>query len=220
MKITRIEQRPTGDRVRLYVDDDDSARLEIAADLLLRAGLAAGDEVSDARLADLDEEDATYRARDAALSLLAHRARSREELRRRLERKDFTEPVIDNVLAWLEERDYVDDPAFAEAFIRDRLRLRPRGRLGLLQELRRKGVDNDVAEAAIERVMSQEEVTDSELALRAAESWARKNRSGLRKAARSKEGRLKARRRLYAHLARRGFVGDAVRAALSAILDD
>lgn len=220
MKITRIEQRPGGDRVRLYVDDDDTARLEIAADLLLRAGLAAGDVVSSARLAGLEEEDATYRARDAALSLLAHRARTREELRRRLRRKEFSEAVIDDVLAWLEERDYIDDRAFADAHVRDRLRLRPRGRLGLVQELRAKGVADAVAEAAIERVMKQEEVSERDLAVGAAEAWGRKNRSGLRKAARSKEERLKARRRLYAHLARRGFAGDAIRSALGAVLDD
>lgn len=220
MKLTRIEQRPTGDRVRLYIDHEDTARLEIAADLLLRAGLAAGDDVTDARLTALDEADATYRARDAAVSLLAHRARTRVELRQRLQRKDFSEGVIDDVLAWLEERDYVDDRAFAEAFVRDRLRLRPRGRLGLIRELRRKGVDDAVAEAAIERVMSQESVSETELAVEAAEAWARKNRSGLRKAVRSKEERIKARRRLYGHLARRGFVGDAVRSALAAVLDD
>lgn len=220
MKITRIEQRPGGDRVRLHVDDDDTPPVEIAADLLLQAGLAAGDEISSARLADLEEEDATYRARDAALSLLAHRARARSELRRRLQRKDFSDPVIDHVLAWLEERDYVDDPAFAEAFVRDRLRLRPRGRLGLLQELRRKGVDDGVAETAIDTVMTHEEVTDAELALRVAESWAGKNRSALRQAARSTEARLKARGRLYGHLSRRGFAGHAVRSAIAAILDD
>lgn len=220
MKLTRIEQRASGDRVRLYVDGDESARLDIAADLLLRSGLAAGDEVSDARLSALEEEDEIYRARQAALSLLAHRARARRELRRRLQRKDFSEPVIDRVLAWLEERDYVDDEAFAEAFVRDRLRLRPRGRIALSRELRRKGVGDAVAEAAIERVMEVEQVDEAALARESAEAWARRNRPALRKAAGSDDARRAARRRLYGHLARRGFGGDAVRMAIAAVLDD
>lgn len=220
MKLTKVEQRPNGERVRLYVDGEDAPRLEIATDLLLRSGLARGDGVTDARLAALQQEDEGYRAREAALSLLAHRARSRVELRRRLQRKEFSEGVIDQLLNWLEERDYVDDPAFAESFVRDRLRLRPRGRAGLAQELRRKGVGEEVAESAIERVMEAQEVDEVALARRSAEAWARKNRSALRAAARSREDRVKARRRLYGHLARRGFTGDAIRSAIAAVLDD
>lgn len=220
MKLTKVEQRPNGERVRLYVDGEDAPRLEIATDLLLRSGLARGDTVTESRLAALQQEDEGYRAREAALSLLAHRARSRMELRRRLHRKEFSEAAIDEVMTWLEERDYVDDAAFAESFVRDRLRLRPRGRLGLAQELRRKGVGDDVAESAIEGVMEAADVDEVSLARQSAEAWARKNRSAVRAAAGSREDRATARRRLYGHLARRGFTGEAVRAAMAAVLDD
>ncbi|MGK7313261.1 MAG: regulatory protein RecX [Candidatus Longimicrobiales bacterium M2_2A_002] len=220
MKITRTKILGGSERVRLWVDGDDEPRAEIALDLFMRAGLAAGDELSAERLLELVGEDEAYRARHAAMNLLAHRARSRAELRRRLWRKEFPDPVIDRTLEWLEERDYLDDRAFAEAFVRDRLRLRPRGRFALIQELRRKGVDDAVAEAAIASVMDAEEVGERELALEAAEAWARKNRRSLRQARDSREDRLKARRRLYGHLARRGFRGDASRAAIAAILDD
>jgi regulatory protein len=220
VKITRIESRPAADRVRLYLDGDDAPAAEIAVDLLLREGLAAGDEVSDGRLAELRRADDTYRGREAAIALLAHRPRARAELQRRLRRKEFDDVVIEDVLAWLDERGYVDDRAFAEAFVRDRLRLKPSGRLRLLQELGRKGVDPTTAEAAVDAVMGEESVTDVRLARDAADAWARKNRRALRRAAGSKEDRLKARRRLYGHLARRGFTGDAVRTAIAAILDD
>lgn len=220
VKLTRLEHRPRVDRVRLYVDDEADPRLEIAIDLLLRSGLARGDSVTTARLAALELEDQTYRAREAALSLLSHRARARAELRRRLRRKDFTDDVIDEVLSWLDERNYLDDRAFAEAFVRDRLNLRPRGRLGLIQELRKKGVDDDVAEVAIDGVMESQDVDETALATQAAEAWARKNRSALEKAAASPEGRQKARRRLYGHLARRGFRGEAIGHALAVILHD
>lgn len=220
MEITRIEVVGRGDRARLYVDGAEEPRAELAADLVVRAGLAAGDELSDARLRELERQDEGVRAREAAVNLLAHRARSREELRRRLSRKEFPDAAIAETLAWLEERGYVDDRGFAEAFVRDRLRLRPRGRVGLIQELRTKGVDADIAEAAIVAVMDAEEVDEVGLAREAAEAWARKNRSALRKARGSREARLRARRRLYGHLARRGFAPDAVRLAIGSILDD
>lgn len=220
MKITRIAPHPRLERARIHVDDDDRPRLELALDLLLRAGLAVGDTVDDARLAQLEREDEVYRARDAALRLLSHRPRSVSELRQRLERRDIAAPAVESTMAWLDERGYLDDRAFAEAFVRDRLRLRPRGRRGLIQELRRKGVDPETAEHATTAVLTEEAVDEVELAADAARAWARKNASTVTGAARSGEDRQRARRRLYGHLGRRGFDPAAVRSAVDAVLGD
>ncbi|MEJ2503471.1 MAG: regulatory protein RecX, partial [Gemmatimonadota bacterium] len=117
-------------------------------------------------------------------------------------------------------RGYTDDRAFAEAFVRDRLRLRPRGQRGLLSELRGKGVDGATAEAAVAAVFRAEGIEESDLARDAAEAWARKNASTLRRARRSPEDRQRARRRLFGHLARRGFTSDVVRSAMDHVLAD
>ena len=215
-----MKQHPRRERVRIFVGGEDRPRAELAVDLVAREGLAPGDRLSPQRLEELEREDGLYRAREAALSLLSHRARSRVELRRRLLRKEHPPGMVEQVLAWLDERGYVDDRAFAESFVRDRLRLRPRGRIGLLQELRKKGVDDGTAEAAVAAVMAAEEVDEGALARDAADDWARKNRSTLRKARHSREDRQRARRRLYGHLARRGFAPDAVRAAIDEVLGD
>lgn len=220
LRITAIRRHPRRERARIYVEGREEPCAELALDLVARAGLAPGDTLTDARLRALAAEDEGYRARDAALALLAHRARSREELRRRLTRKELAPAVIATTLDWLEERGYVDDVAFAEAFVRDRLRLRPRGRVGLIRELRRKGVDEATAEAVVGRVLEAERVDEVGLAAEAAEAWARRNTSALRGAGRSADGRQRARRRLYGHLARRGFGPDAVRAAMQRVLGD
>ena len=220
MKIQRIEHRPSVNRARLRFEDDAAPALEIAVDLLLREGLAPGDSLTSEHRAALESADEEYRAREAALSLLAHRARARAELRRRLARKDFSDTAIEQVLAWLDDRGYINDHAFAQAFVKDRLRLRPKGRRALRQELRKKGVADSTADAAIDSVMGAEDVSESELASQAARSWVRKNGSAVRAAASDREARLKLRRRLYGHLARRGFGGEAVRIAIRAALDD
>lgn len=219
-KITAIKRHPRRERVRVHLEGDASAPVELALDLVLRAGLATGDSLDEAGLEALQREDETYRARDGALNLLSHRARSRAEIRRRLARKEFGPAVIDETLAWLDARGYLDDAAFAESFIRDRLRLRPRGRLGLLTELRRKGVDEATAVAAVDRVMEAEDVDEAALAIDAADAWARKNQPAVKNAAGSRDDRQRARRRLYAHLARRGFAPDAVRAGVDRVLGD
>jgi regulatory protein len=220
MRITRIVRHPRRDRVRIHVDGEKEPRLELALDLLMSSGLRVGDRLGPARVAELEGEDEEYRAREAALRLLAHRSRSVAELRRGLERRGLSPGAVEGTLAWLDARGYLDDRAFAESFVRDRLRLRPRGRAALERELRAKGVDEGTARGAVETVMAAEGGDEATMALDAAREWARRNGGLVREAGRSPDQRQRARRRLYGHLARRGFPPDAVRSALARVLGD
>lgn len=204
MKITAIEpQKLNGDRVNVHVDG--AFRLAVAAELVLAAALRVGDEVDEARLAELETRDRGWKARDAALSLLSYRARSANELKRRLTRKGFEEEVAEETVGRLGELGMVDDAAFAESFVRDRVRMRPHGRRRIARELRAKGVDGETAHAAIDEVMEREEATEADLARAAAARW--KPRPG--------EEPRRARARLHAFLSRRGFGGDAIRAVVA-----
>jgi regulatory protein len=200
MKITAIEpQRLHPERVNVHVDG--AFRLGLSAELVLGEPLRVGDEVSDARLAELEARDQAWKARDAALSLLSYRARTSVELKRRLKRKGFDEEVSTETVERLDRLGVVDDAAFAESFVRDRVRLKPHGVRRLGQELRAKGVDEDTARAAITEVMEREGATELDLARAAAARWK----------PRAAEEPARARARLQAFLARRGFGGDAVR---------
>jgi regulatory protein len=206
VRISAIEQQKHSlERVNVYVDG--AFRLALAHEVVLRAGLRTGDEVSEGRLEELAAEDLFWKARDSSLNLLSFRARTATELRRRLREKGFPAEVVERCVEDLVERGLVDDSAFAETFVRDRVRLRPSGARRLAQELRRKGVDADTAGEAIEEVLRTEEVSELELARVAASKWAR----------RSGEEPERARRRLHGFLARRGFGGDTVRQVMEEI---
>lgn len=200
MKITGISaQKRSTERVNIQVDG--VFRLAVSQEALLRSGLARGDAVTEEQLATLERADQKWRAREAALDLLSYRIRSVAELKRRLVRKDFPPDVADACVASLAEAGLLDDTLFAESFIRDRINLRPRGRAGLARELRAKGVDAETAEAAIGEVLEREDVSELDLAREVAARFA----------VRAGEDPLRARRRLYGRLARRGFSGDTAR---------
>jgi len=200
MKITAIPaQRQKSERVNVHVDG--TFRLAVAQEVIVRAGLRIGDTVTESQLAGLEREDLRWGAREAALNLLSFRARSAVELRRRLVRKEFPPEVADECIASLQEAGLLDDAAFAASFVRDRMRFRPRGRMRLAQELRARGVDADTAHAAIGEAMEGEDVSELELAREVAARWS----------PRAGEDPLRARRRLYGLLARRGFGGETVR---------
>jgi len=178
---------------------------------LERSPLGVGDVLPATKRHHLLDADENVRVRDAALNLISYRARTRSELR-----KGFRPARIDPCLDRLEERGFIDDEAVAAAFVRDRLRHRPRGKARLSSELREKGLTSEVAERAIQQVFDDEKVTDHELAQEVAEGWVgRQNVQTLAALAQESPSpkRDKARRRLNGYLARRGFRGDEQRHA-------
>ena len=143
---------------------------------------------------------------DKALELLSFRARSESELERRLLRAGHAPSAAASALRRCRELGYLDDRAFALAHVRDRLRLRPKGRRALRSELFRKGIDGDLAEAAIEEAFAETGLDETELARRLA---------GKRAAALSALALEVARHRLGGYLVRRGFPPPVVRSVVA-----
>jgi regulatory protein len=220
MRITALtRQRRHPGRANLHIDG--AFHCGIAREVVYAERLSVGDDITAERLQRLRHADDCWRATDAALSLLAARARARRELADRLRRKGFDPAAVDHALERVERLGLIDDRAFAEAWVRDRLRLRPRGTRALVAELRGKGVAPSVARSAVADVMRTEGTDDADLCRQAAEKWLRsradaavnQERGGVadRDEQRRREGRL------AAYLARRGYASAAIRDVLTAV---
>lgn len=216
--VMRLEPlRPRGLRVRVHLDRGDP--FEVALEAIERLSLGAGDPLPPNVRHHLEDADADVRVREAALNLLSYRARTRTELRRRLVGKGFRPVRVDACLDRLETRGLVDDAAVAAAFVRDRLRHRPRGKARLTQELRAKGVGGDLATEVVDRVLDDEQITELALAEQVAAGWVNRQSADTLRIlvdATDRAAAAKIRRRLHAYLARRGFRGNALKDALSA----
>ncbi len=101
-------------------------------------------------LADLHEEaDPESVARTIVLRALNASPRSRAELENRLLERGVEDGVATRVLDWCEEIGLIDDEAYAGLVIRSKQRSRGLGRRALVHELRRRGVEDHVAEVAL-----------------------------------------------------------------------
>jgi len=207
---------------RVGVELADGTGLELALEVVERAGLGPGDPVDAELRARLLDADLRWRARAPALGFLAHRPRSRGETQRRLHAAAFPPAVIRTCLDQLAADGLLDDGAFADAFVRDRLHLRPRGPARLREELRGRGVEREVADAAVQRGLAEAGVSDESLAVAVALRWLAGRGARERDAlasARFGDPRDAALRRLIGFLQRRGFGGEAVRRAVAAVDD-
>nr|WP_090345114.1 recombination regulator RecX [Mycolicibacterium malmesburyense] len=95
------------------------------------------------------ESSREEQARNVCLRLLTARARTRAELAGQLAKRGYPDDVSDQVLDRLEQVGLIDDAGFAEQWVRSRRANAGKGRRALIAELRTKGVDSEVIEAAL-----------------------------------------------------------------------
>jgi regulatory protein len=96
-----------------------------------------------------DEPDPHDWARQIVLRQLTAAPRSRSQLEQALRRRNCPDDVAVAVLDRMEEVGLVDDEAYAGMLVRSRQAGRGLATRALRQELRRKGVDDDTAAAAL-----------------------------------------------------------------------
>jgi regulatory protein len=104
------------------------------------------------------EADHEAVARKILLDQLTGQARSRSELATRLAKKGVPDAVAERLLTRFEEVGLVDDSAFARSWVQSRQPGKGLARRALAQELRRKGIDDETARAALDEVDPDDEV--------------------------------------------------------------
>lgn len=186
-------QKKNQDRVSVYLDD----RYAFGLPAIVAAGLKRGQALSDAEIETLKEKGAGETAYNRVLNYLSYRPRSRAEVADYLKKREVGAGHSETIIDRLERAGLLDDEAFAQFWVENRERFRPRGPWALRYELRNKGID----ERVIDRALSELDVQAS--AYRAAENKARQLQ---------KLDEATFRRKLVEYLARRGFDFEVARA--------
>jgi regulatory protein len=177
-------------KARIWLDGEFWA--EIDADVALERGLREGAALSSEELEEARVAGERALAMARALHFLGYRARSRKEVRDRLRRYGYVDETVDGVVGRLEELGYLDDEEFARTAAREKARRYGPRRVSA--ELRRSGVDAELAQGVVEEEFSSR--SEAGAARLAAER--RYNKGGSDAQA----------RRVYGFLMRRGYSAD------------
>jgi SOS response regulatory protein OraA/RecX len=152
-------------------------------------------------------EDPETVARGICLRALTGTAKTRKQLAELLAKKDVPVEAANAVLDRFTEVGLIDDAAFAAAWVTSRQSGRGLARRALASELRAKGVDGEVAAAAVAEVDPQDE-------------WDSARRLVERKVPSMRRlDRVTAERRLMGMLARKGYNGGLAAAVVREALD-
>jgi regulatory protein len=145
--------------VRIHLSDGSFYVLH--AETWARSGLDTGSPVDPDTLAQLLTRSERIFARRRALALLSRAAHTRAGLARKLAARGFSGAAIRHAIARMTRLGYLDDRAFAEAWLRSRLSARADGWKALYRGLIGRGVPRQMAADVAREMFSPEAEMES-----------------------------------------------------------
>lgn len=148
-----------------------------------------------------EETDPYTRAKTIVYNQLAYSAKTRGQLRKKLQAEGFDAELIEPLLDKFEAAKLIDDAEYAQTFVAQKSRTKKLSRAALRRELSERGVRGEEAENALAQRTDEQERED------AAELVRKKLRPRMDLSDRAEKDRVT--RRLLGMLARRGYSSSA-----------
>jgi regulatory protein len=177
MKITSIEKRNKNkDKIAVYIDNSYS--FTIAEEDYISLHLYEEKDLNDEEINNI-KSNVNYRAaKSEAVKYISYKFRSKKEVSDKLLEEGYEENVVENVLEELAGMGYINDKIYAQKYIFDRSKLKPKSSKLLKLELGIKGIkseivdeilldyeidDNLVAEGLARRKFGKYDITDEKV---------------------------------------------------------
>ena len=201
--ITKISRQKSTDRYNVFLDEHYA--FSVSEDVLVKKHLHKGLTLSEQDIATIQKHDSWHRSYLQAIRYLSYRMRSTEEIRHYLRKKDVESIVIEEIIVKLQKENYLNDLAFAKAFVRDRMNQSTKGPLLIANELEEKGVSAKIIEEAI-----KEYTYDAQF--QTALNWAQKQQKR-----KSSHAYRKRKAQLKSKLYQKGYSSDVINAVFEEI---
>lgn len=217
-QISKISPQKRKERANVFIDGKFSFGLDL--EILAKHNLKVGRKISESEIEEIIKEGEFQKVYDKALRFLSYRPRSEKEIKDYLYKKKVGEETKKLVLNKLKKRNLINDQEFALWWVEQRISFRPRGKILLEQELRKKGVDRETVREVLEKVFQKEVETKDAIAYRLSPSF---EFELALKAAKKKLSQYKKlssfefKKKMTAFLARRGFSWEVIKEVLEKI---
>ena len=196
MLVTAITQQKK-DETRYNIFIDGTYAFALPMQDILYFKLKEGKEVSEETVEYIQNSLIYIKAQDTALHYIGYKMRTVQEIRRKLSEKEFSEEVIEKVVAFLEKYGYADDREYCRKYIREKLRMKPKSGYALKIELRQRGISSRI----VDEVMAETEMDEEGDAFH----WLERKSRGNWPPADEKQ-----KKKLYDFLLRKGYSYDII----------
>ncbi|MFV9509776.1 RecX family transcriptional regulator [Tepidibacillus sp. LV47] len=190
--ITKItKQKQNSKRYNIHVNDQYA--FSVHEDVLIAKRLIKGKEITNEDIETILKEEEENKIWQKAIKYLSFRPRTRKELEKYLIAQDYEQEMIQNVILKLQAKKWLDDRRYAEEFVEEQIRLKPKGKKLIAQEMKRKGISSTYIQESLSKINSE---TEYQMALELAKKKALQNR---------KEDWVTIQRKVGGYLRRKGF---------------
>lgn len=188
-----------GNNVIVAFDDGSFRNLDYR--IVVDHGLWKGLDIDEKKIELLSHESSFLKARDSAFRFLGLRLHSTSELKIKLQKKKHSLEIIERVLSYLAEKNYLNDEEFAKQFVAERVKRKKVGPGRLSAELMKKGIKRELIRENLLEI-------DQEKYFENATGIAQKKLLQIRKKE-ADERKISA--KLYSFLAGKGYESDLIR---------
>lgn len=151
--LTKQEKKPW--RTSIFIDGKFWRGFE--TETIVELGLYEGQRLAQSELEELDHSLDKRRALNRAVLLLSYRSRSEHEISDRLSKAGFASNTIAEVIDDLKRLDYLNDDAFSKSWMKSRMDSKLYGSRRIKQELKLKGVPDEIIERQLEENTAPED---------------------------------------------------------------
>ena len=196
MLVTAItQQKKDQTKYNVFIDGEYTFALPMQDILYFK--LKEGKEVPEETVEYIQNSLIYIKAQDTALHYIGYKMRTVKEICMKLSEKEFSEEVIEKVIAFLEKYGYANDREYCRKYIREKLRMKPKSGYALKIELRQRGISARI----IDEVMAETEMDEAGDAFR----WLKRKSRGQWPPENEKK-----KKQLYDFLLRKGYSYDII----------
>lgn len=144
--ITKIEVgKKNKNRVNIFINGEFS--FACSTDLVYYYKLEKGKQVDLSLLKDIIHEDSYIKGKSDALRSLEKSYKSEKEIVQKLLEKGYDEKVIDRIIEFLKQYNFINDKKYTQMFVRDKSLSIGRNKIRYM--LQKKGIENSIIEQEI-----------------------------------------------------------------------
>ncbi len=158
MTITSIEKSKKNDRLQVYVDGSYS--FSISEEDYISLNLYEKREITAEEIAHIRSSINLREAKSKAVKFLALKIRTEKEVIKKLEQEGFDLSIAEAACEELKSIGYINDEMYAQKYIYDRSKLKPKSKRFLKLELQQKGIEEDI----IDKILDGWEIDDESVA--------------------------------------------------------
>lgn len=153
-KVTKIElQKRNKNRVNVYLDGEYV--FSCSAELIYTEKINMGDKLDLLKLKRVIEEDDYIKCKNDSLKIIEKTYKTENEMKNKLILKGYDEAIINKVMAFLKEYNFIDDSKFCDLYIKEKLRAQSRNKIKY--DLIRRGIEEKLIKEKLESVRDIQE---------------------------------------------------------------